>query len=62
LYLIPFRNGKPDLERQKEIADYLDGVYEKIKSIIEKVKSQISQLDEMKESILNEVFSRNKGK
>jgi len=59
---LPFHNGKPDLERQKEIADYLDGVYEKIKSIKEKVKSQISQLDEMKESILNEVFSHDKVK
>jgi len=59
---LPFRNGKPELERQKEIADYLDEVYEKIKSIKEKVQFQINQLDEMKESILNEVFSRDKGK
>lgn len=59
---LPFRNGKPDLERQKEIADYLDKVYKKINSIKEKVKSQISQLDEMKESILNEVFSHDKVK
>ena len=59
---LPFHNGKPDLERQKEIADYLDMAYEKLKIIKEKVKSQISQLDEMKESILNEVFSHDKVK
>jgi len=57
----PFRNGKPDLERQKEIADCLDKVYEKIKSIKEKVQFQINQLDEMKGSILNEVFRYDKG-
>lgn len=61
-YLIPFRKGKPDIERQKEIADYLDRVYEKIKTIKEKVQFQISQLDEMKESILDEVFSHDKCK
>jgi len=60
-YPLPYRNGKPDLERQKEIADYLDKVYEKIKSIKEKVQFQINQLDEMKESILNEVFRYDKG-
>ena len=53
-----YRNGKPNIERQKEIADYLDMAYEKLKIIKEKVKFQISQLDEMKESILNEVFSQ----
>jgi len=58
---LPFRNDKPDLERQKKIADYLDKVYEKIKSIKEKVQFQINQLDEMKESILNEVFRYDKG-
>ena len=57
-----YRNGKPNIERQKEIADYLDMAYEKLKIIKEKVKSQISQLDEMKESILDEVFSYDKVK
>jgi len=56
-----YRNGKPNLERQKEIADCLDKVYEKIKSIKEKVQFQINQLDEMKGSILNEVFRYDKG-
>jgi len=54
---IPFRNGKPDLEKQKEIANYLDSVYEKIKSLKEKIQNQIIQLEEMKESILDEVFN-----
>ncbi len=54
---IPFRNGKPDLEKQKEIAHYLDSVYEKIRVLKEKVQNQISQLEEMKESILEEVFN-----
>jgi len=56
-----YRNGKPNIERQKEIADCLDKVYEKIKSIKEKVQFQINQLDEMKGSILNEVFRYDKG-
>ncbi len=54
---LPFRNGKPDLEKQKEIAHYLDSVYEKIRMLKEKVQNQISQLEEMKESILEEVFN-----
>jgi len=48
--------AKPDLERQKEIANYLDSVYEKIKTLKEKIQSQITKLEEMKESILEEVF------
>ena len=55
--LVPSRNGKPDLERQKEIAHYLDSVYEKIRMLKEKIQSQIGQLEEMKESILEEVFN-----
>ncbi len=54
---LPFRNGKPDLEKQREIAEYLDSVYEKIKELKEKIQNQISQLEEMKESILEEVFN-----
>ena len=54
---IPFRNNHPDLERQKEIANYLDGVYEKIKTLKEKIQNQITQLEEIKESILDEVFN-----
>ena len=53
---IPFHNNQPDLEKQKEIAEYLDNVYEKIKTLKEKTQNQISQLEEMKESILDEVF------
>ncbi|MCD6480810.1 MAG: restriction endonuclease subunit S [Thermoplasmata archaeon] len=54
---IPFRNNQPDVEKQKEIANYLDGVYEKIKALKEKIQNQINQLEEMKESILDEVFN-----
>jgi len=55
--LIPFRNGKPDLEKQKEISNYLDNVYEKIKTLKEKIQKQITLLEEMKESILDEAFN-----
>lgn len=58
--LLPFRNGKPDLEKQKEIANYLDRVYEKIKVLKERIQNQINQLEEMKESILDEVFNHDK--
>jgi len=54
---IPFRNNQPDLEKQKEIANYLDGVYEKIKTLKEKIQRQINLLEEMEESILDEVFN-----
>ena len=56
-YLIPFRNNQPDLEKQKEIANYLDSVYDKIKALKEKIQNQITQLEEMKESILDEAFN-----
>jgi len=54
---IPFHNNLPDIEKQKEIANYLDSVYEKIKVLKEKIQNQITQLEEMKESILDEVFN-----
>ena len=53
---LPLRNGKPDLEKQKQIASYLDNAYEKIRTIKGKVQNQINQLEEMKESILEEIF------
>ena len=54
---IPIKDNEPDLEKQKEIAHYRDSVYEKIRVLKEKIQSQISQLEEMKESILEEVFN-----
>ena len=54
---IPFRNNQPDLEKQKEIANYLDSVYEKIKTLKEKIQNQITLLEEMKKNILDEVFN-----
>jgi len=54
---IPFRDNQPDIEKQKEIANYLDNIYEKIKTLKEKNQKQIAQLEKMKESILDEVFN-----
>ena len=54
---ISFRNNQPDIEKQKEIANYLDNIYEKIKTLKEKNQNQIAQLEEMKESILDEMFN-----
>ena len=54
---IPFRNNQPDIKKQKEIANYLDNIYEKIKTLKEKNQKQIAQLEKMKESILDEVFN-----
>ena len=59
---LPFRNNQPDIEKQKEIANYLDSVYEKIKTLKEKIQNQITQLEEMKESILDEVFNHDETK
>jgi len=53
---LPFCNSQPDLEKQKEIANFLDNVYEKIKILKKKIQKQITLLEEMKESILEEVF------
>ena len=59
---IPFRDNQPDIEKQKEIANYLDSVYEKIKTLKEKNQNQIAQLEEMKESILDEMFNHDETK
>ena len=56
-YLISLRNDKPDLEKQKEIANYLDSAHERVKALKKKIQSQITQLEEVKESILDEVFN-----
>jgi len=58
---IPFRGNQPNLEKQKEIANYLDSVYRKIRTLKEKIQHQITQLEEMKESILDEVFNSGGG-
>jgi len=60
--LIPFRNNQPDFEKQKEIANYLDSVYEKIKTLKERIQNQITQLEEMKENILDEMFNHDETK
>jgi len=53
---LPFHNNQPDLEKQKEIANYLDNLHEKIKTLKEKIQNQITYLEEIKESILEEAF------
>jgi len=53
---IPFHNNQPDLKKQKEITQYLDKVYQKTKILKEKINNQITQLEELKESILDEAF------
>jgi len=54
---LPFRNGKPDLEKQKEIVNRLDNIYEKVRILKKKIQNQIDLLEEMKKSILDEVFN-----
>jgi len=53
---IPFKNGKPDLEKQKEIAEYLDNLHNKIKQLEELQQIQIEKFKQLKESILNKAF------
>ena len=59
---IPFHNNQPDLKKQKEITQYLDKVYHKTKILKEKINNQITQLEELKESILDEAFRHNETK
>ncbi len=57
IYLpIPLKNGKPDLQKQKEIAEYLDRLHEKIKRLEELQQKQLEKFKELKESILNKAF------
>ncbi|MGV8131833.1 MAG: restriction endonuclease subunit S [Candidatus Pacearchaeota archaeon] len=49
---IPFRNGQPDLETQKEIASIL----EKAEALKEKRKKSLNLLDEYLKSLFNELF------
>ena len=53
---IPIKNGKPDLEKQKEIAEYLDNLHNKIKQLEELQQTQIEKFKQLKESILNKAF------
>jgi type I restriction enzyme S subunit len=53
---IPFKNGKPDLEKQKKIAEYLDKLNDKIKQLEELQKSEMKKFDKLKNSVLNKAF------
>ncbi len=49
---LPFLDNQPKLKKQKEIANYLDRVYKKIKALKEGIQKQINPLEKMKENIL----------
>ncbi|XRP97638.1 restriction endonuclease subunit S [Methanocaldococcus sp. 16A] len=53
---IPYKDNKPDLEKQKQIANYLDNLSEKIKQLEQLQEKQLNLFKELKESILNKVF------
>lgn len=53
---LPFKNGKPDLEEQKRITDYLDRIAEKQKKLLELYEKTEKELELMKQSILNKAF------
>ena len=40
----------------------IDSVYEKIKTLKERIQNQITQLEEMKENILDEMFNHDETK
>ena len=53
---IPYKDNAPDLQRQKEIAEYLDNLHNKIKRLEELQEKQLNLFKELKESILNKAF------
>ena len=53
---IPYKDNKPDLQKQKEIAEYLDNLHNKIKRLEELQEKQLNLFKELKESILNKAF------
>ena len=53
---IPYKDNKPDLQKQKEIAEYLDNLHNKIKKLEELQEKQLNLFKELKESILNKAF------
>jgi type I restriction enzyme S subunit len=58
---LPFRNGKPDLETQKKIVEYIEANFSRIDKILEKKKRELEQLDELWESILEQAFKPKEG-
>jgi len=53
---LPLKNNQPDLEKQKEIAEYLDNLHNKIKQLEELQQIQVEKFKQLKESILNKAF------
>jgi len=53
---LPFKNNQPDLEKQKQIAEYLDNLHKKIKRLEQLQKEQLERFQKLKESILNKAF------
>jgi len=53
---IPYKDNAPDLQKQKEIAEYLDNLHNKIKILEELQEKQLNLFKELKESILNKAF------
>ncbi|WP_035588121.1 restriction endonuclease subunit S [Hippea jasoniae] len=53
---IPIKNNQPDLEKQKQIAAYLDNLHNKIKQLEELQQIQLEKFKQLKESILNKAF------
>jgi len=53
---LPFKNNQPDLEKQKQIANYLDHLHTKIKQLIQLQQCQLENFRKLKESILNKAF------
>jgi len=58
---LPFRNGKPDLETQKKIVEYIEANFSRIDKILEKKKKELEQLDELWESVLEQAFKPKEG-
>ncbi len=56
LISIPYKDNKPDIEKQKQIANYLDNLSEKIKQLEQLQEKQLNLFKELKESILNKAF------
>lgn len=46
----------PPLQKQKEIVEYLDEVFEKNKELKTKYELQLKELEELKQSLLKDAF------
>ncbi|MFW6046437.1 MAG: restriction endonuclease subunit S [Candidatus Woesearchaeota archaeon] len=53
---LPYKNNKPDFDKQKEIVDRIDNLYDKIDEIQHLQQSQIDKFNNLKENILYKAF------